>query len=412
MYTQNDNQNRVAVVGGGAAGLFATAILLEHGVDVTLFEHMPRTGTKLLITGKGRCNVTNNCTPEEVLNNVVTNPRFLYSALSNLTPQDVMTFFEGHGVPLKTERGQRVFPVSDQSQDIVNALRQAVRGATLVKERVTALLLGGTTIQGVRAGRDYAFDKVLLATGGLSYPKTGSDGSGYTLAQQAGHTIVAPTPSLVPLTSPDGICREMQGLSLRNVGLTVKVGGKKLYEDFGEMLFTHFGVSGPMVLSASARMKGVDFGHTVLQIDLKPALDEKALDARLLSDFAKNANRDFINELGCLLPQKMLLPFAQKVGIDPHKKVPDITKEERRRLLTTLKAFTIRVNGFRPIEEAIITSGGVSCKEVNPKTMMSKLVEGLYFAGEILDVDAYTGGFNLQIAFSTAHLAAKAMAGI
>ena len=409
MYTQNDK--RVAVVGGGAAGLFATAILLARGVKVTLFEHKPRMGTKLMITGKGRCNVTNNCTPREVLENVVTNPRFLYSALYALTPQDVMAFFEERGVPLKTERGGRVFPVSDHSLDIVECLRKAVRGATIIKEKVTALLTNDEgELVGLRTHQEYHFDAVLLATGGVSYPQTGSDGSGYALAYGVGHTIVTPTPSLVPLTSDDDICQRMQGLSLKNVGLKVKLGDKKIYEDFGEMLFTHFGVSGPMILSASARLKGLDVSGVVIEIDLKPALDEKTLDARLLSDFSKNANRDFINELAQLLPKKMLLPFAERVGINPHKKVHDITREERRRILQMLKAFTIQISDFRPIEEAIITSGGISTKEIDPKTMESKLVRSLYFAGEVMDVDAYTGGFNLQIAFSTAYLAAEAMA--
>ncbi len=398
---------KIAVVGGGAAGLMAAGFAVRAGADVTIFEHMPRTGTKLMITGKGRCNVTNDCTEEEFLKNVISNPRFLYSSASDFTPADTMAFFEELGVPLKVERGQRVFPVSDKAMDIVAALRRFSSGATLVHEKVTALIFKNGVMAGVKTSENYAFDAVILATGGASYPLTGSDGSGYTLARSIGHTITPLVPSLVPLVSPDPICAEMQGLSLRNVKTKILMQGKPVYEDFGEMLFTHFGVSGPMILSGSAHMRGKSFDGATLIIDLKPALDDNALDARLLSDFRENANKDLQNEFANLLPQKMILPFARKVGIDPRKKVHDITKEERRAIFNTLRAFTIPLSGFRPLKEAIVTAGGISTREVNPKTMESKLVSGLYFAGEVLDLDAYTGGFNLQIAFCTAHRAAQ-----
>jgi hypothetical protein len=407
MSIQNAEYPRIAVVGGGAAGLFAAGTALSLGAAVTVFEHMPHTGTKLRITGKGRCNVTNDCTPEDFLAHVITNPRFLYSAIYAFSPSDTKSFFERMGVPLKTERGQRVFPVSDKAMDIVEALRKYAHEAHCIHEKATALLTEDGRVTGVRTSRDLPFDAVIMATGGASYPMTGSDGSGYRLAQAVGHTVTPLTPSLVPLTSPDRICSDLQGLSLKNVSLTIRRATQKIYEDFGEMLFTHFGLSGPMILSASAHLRGCDFRDTWAEIDLKPSLDTPTLDARLLSDFKKNANKDFANELSELLPQKMILPFSARVGIDPHKKVHDITREERRRILDTLKSFRVQVDGFRPLSEAIVTAGGVDVREVSPKTMMSRKVKHLYFAGEILDLDAYTGGYNLQIAFSTAHLAAQ-----
>lgn len=384
-----------------AAGLAAAS-----GAEVTVFEHMPKTALKLGITGKGRCNVTNDCSVEEFLAAVVTNLRFLYAAASRFTPADTIAFFESLGVPLKTERGRRVFPASDKASDIVQALRRYASSATVLSERVTRITAEAGQVTGVFTTRHIPFDAVILATGGASYPRTGSDGSGYDLARALGHTVTPLTPSLVPLVSPDPVCRAMQGVSLRNVGIEIRDGKKTVYRDFGEMLFTHFGVSGPTILSASAHMRACSFAATTLVIDFKPALDEAKLEGRLLADFQKNANKDFIGELGTLLPQKMLSPFAARIGIDPHKKVHDITREERGALRRALKGFQLPLSGFRPLEEAIVTAGGVSVREIDPATMMSKLCRGLYFAGEILDVDAYTGGYNLQIAFSTARLAA------
>ncbi len=401
----------IAVIGGGAAGLYAAGLATSLGARVTLFEHMPRMGTKLMITGKGRCNLTNNCTPQEFLASVISNPKFLYSAIYALPPSKTIEIFEDLGVPLKTERGARVFPVSDRAMDIVTALTRMAQDAEVVHEKVIGISHTEGMVNGVITKKGtYSCDRVILATGGASYPLTGSDGSGYDLARGVGHTVTKLTPSLVPLVSPDPICKQMQGLSLKNVALKILSQGKRIYDDFGEMLFTHFGISGPMVLSASSHMRGVSFSQAVAEIDLKPALTEEALDARLLSDIQKFANKDISNALGALLPQKMILPFLSRVGIEPTRKMHSIKKEERRTIRQTLKAFTVPLSGFRPIKEAIVTAGGVSTSEVDPRTMMSRLVDGLYFAGEILDVDAYTGGFNLQIAFSTAHLAATSAA--
>jgi predicted Rossmann fold flavoprotein len=360
-------------------------------------------GKKLGITGKGRCNVTNLSDTEEFMSNVTRNSRFLYSAHSAFDAYAVMSFFEDLGVRLKVERGNRVFPESDKAKDIVDALRKYSKGCEIKTEKVKSIkkMSDGFIING-----EYRYDRVILATGGKSYPLTGSDGSGYKLAKGLGHTVSELIPSLIPLTSPSPLCSDMQGLSLKNVAIKIKnQSGKTIYEDFGEMMFTHFGVTGPMILSASAHLRGIDISTLTLYIDLKPALDEKELDARLLSDFAEKSNKDLINSLGGLLPLKMIEPFIYTTGIDPRKKVNALTKEERLRILRTLKGFSVPLSSFRPIEEAIITSGGIEVKEINPKTMESKLVEGLYFAGEIIDVDAYTGGFNLQIAFSTGYLA-------
>lgn len=404
----NDETTRVAVVGGGAAGLMAAGYAAECGAAVTLFEHMPKTGMKLGIAGKGRCNLTNDCSESEFLEHITVNPRFLYSAISHFSPKDTIAFFEDAGVPLKTERGRRVFPVSDKASDIVKTLRAYASRATLVGDHVNRLIIENGRMVGLGTPkREYCFDAVILATGGASYPATGSDGSGYRLAKDAGHTLVPLVPSLVPLVSPDPFCADVQGVSLKNVKIRVVDANKPVYEDFGEMLFTHFGVSGPLILSASAHLRESDFSDTRLGIDLKPALSDEQLESRLLSDFRENANRDFLNELATLLPQKMILPFADKIGINPHKKVHDITREERRRLREGLRGLTIPLSGFRPLSEAIVTSGGVKVSEVSPKTMESRLVKRLYFAGEILDVDGYTGGYNLQIAFSTARLAAE-----
>ncbi|MBE6698586.1 MAG: NAD(P)/FAD-dependent oxidoreductase [Ruminococcaceae bacterium] len=405
---------RVAVVGGGAAGMMAAVAAANMGADVTLFERNERLGKKLRITGKGRCNVTNDCDRDTFLANVPTNPRFLYSALAAFTTADTKAYFENLGVPLKTERGNRVFPESDKAIDIVNAMKRAVldAGVKIINERVSALVLENDRVCGLRTGKSYEFDRVIVCTGGKSYPLTGSDGDGYRLALQAGHTVTPLIPSLVPITCEGKDCRAMQGLSLRNVGLTVKenASGKVVYRDFGEMMFTHFGLTGPMILSASAHLPDIAPDKYTCYIDLKPALDEKMLDARLLSDFSKYQNKDFINSLGDLLPQKMIDVVVERSGIDPRKKVNSITAEQRHALVALLKGFSLRMTGFRPIDEAIVTKGGVDVKQVKPASMESRLVSGLYFAGEVLDVDAYTGGFNLQIAFSTGHLAGESAA--
>jgi len=398
----------VVVVGGGPAGMMAAIAAAEYGSDVCLLEPNSRLGKKLNITGKGRCNVTNNCDIEELLRNTPRNGRFLYSAFSHYDPADVMAFFETQGVPLKTERGSRVFPVSDRSFDISGALEKYMRliGVKWVQDKAQTLLIRDGSLWGVIGEReDYEAEKVIVATGGVSYPLTGSTGDGYRLAKAAGHTVVAPRASLVPLCAAGDLCGKLQGLSLRNVSLRVYENGKKILEDFGEMLFTHFGVSGPLILSASAHMRRFGQAEYRLEIDLKPALDEQTLDKRLVSDFARHSNSDFINAFDELLPKKLIEPFVVLTGVDPRQKVHDVTKEQRRRVLQLMKALPVTITGTRPVEEAIVTSGGVSVKEVNPSTMESKLLPGLYFAGEVLDVDAYTGGFNLQIAWSTGHLA-------
>ena len=397
-----------------AAGMMAAVAAAEMGASVVLFERNDRVGKKLRITGKGRCNVTNDCDRDAFLANVPTNPRFLYSALAAFTTADTKAFFEAHGVPLKTERGNRVFPQSDKAIDVVNAMKRAVldAGVKIINERVTSLLLRDGSVGGVFTTRPYEFDRVIICTGGKSYPLTGSDGDGYKLAAQAGHSDTRLLPSLVPLTCKGTDCRTMQGLSLRNVGLCIKdnATGKAVYRDFGEMMFTHFGLTGPMILSASAHLPDIAPDKYTAYIDLKPALDEKTLDARLLSDFSKYQNKDFANSLGDLLPQKMIDVVVARSGIDPHKKVNSITAQERRDLVALLKGFAVSLQGFRPIDEAIVTKGGVSVGEIKPASMESRLVSGLYFAGEVLDVDAYTGGFNLQIAFSTGHLAGESAA--
>jgi predicted Rossmann fold flavoprotein len=401
----------VIVVGGGAAGMMASVTAAGAGLHVLLLEKNSRCGRKLGITGKGRCNVTNHCTPKEVIDSVPTGGKFLFSALEGFSPQDTIAFFEGLGVPLKTERGNRVFPQSDRAADIVNALwsRMHSLGVTVRQADVARITTDGGVVSGVvtETGKAYEGKNIILATGGLSYPATGSTGAGYHMAAALGHTIVPPSGSLVPLTSEDACCARMQGLSLKNVRLTVSDGGKKpVFEDFGEMLFTHFGVSGPLVLSASAHMRQFDRKNYTLSIDLKPSLDEKKLDERILRDFEKYANRDFANSLSDLLPRKMIPVMVQRSGIFPETKTNAVTRQQRRHLVELIKDFRITVSGKRPVEEAIVTTGGVELKQINPKTMESKLVSGLFFAGEILNADAYTGGFNLQIAWSTAYAAA------
>ena len=408
-------QNKIIVIGAGAAGMMAALSAARAGAEVLMLERNDTCGKKLRITGKGRCNVTNDCSTQEFLQNVPSNPRFLYSALSRFDTQDTKSFFEDEGVALKVERGRRVFPESDKAEDIVRALTRACKESGVVTEfcRVRSLIIENGCAVGARTeNKEYRADAVIVATGGRSYPRTGSDGDGYAFAKQAGHTVTKLLPSLVPIVSDSKICPALQGLSLRNGGFAVydKESGKRVYEDFGEMLFTHFGISGPMVLSASAHLSGIDTGRYEARIDMKPALDEKALDARLLSDFSKYSNKDFVNALGDLLPQKLIPIVVSLSGIDPRKKVNSVTKEERRALSEVIKGLRIPLSGFRPINEAIITKGGVSTSEIDPKTMESKLCRGLYFAGEVIDVDAYTGGFNLQIAFSTGVLAGESAA--
>lgn len=403
----------VLVIGGGAAGMMAAISAAELDAPVTLLEPNERLGKKLNITGKGRCNVTNNAPLEELLANIPRNGKFLYSAFSRFDGRDAMAFFEGLGVPLKTERGNRVFPVSDRAFDISAALERRLRalGVKIVRDRALSLEITDGAVHGATGEKgDYPAGAVILATGGVSYPATGSTGDGYRMAEEAGHTVTPLRGSLVPLRD-FGIGRELQGLSLRNVGLTVFENSKKIYTDFGEMLFTHFGVSGPLILSASAHMRYFGERAYHLEIDLKPALDEQALDRRLRTDFKKYSNHDFCNALNDLLPQKLIPKIVKVSEIDPRQKVHDITREQRRGLLQILKHFPIVITGPCPVEDAIVTSGGVKVGEVNPTTMESKRVKGLYFAGELLDTDAYTGGFNLQIAWATGRAAGQAAAG-
>jgi len=402
----------VIVIGGGAAGMMAALVAAKNGADVILFEKNERLGRKLRITGKGRCNVTNDCDKNEFLSNVATNSKFLFAAISRFSTSDTKEFFEECGVPLKTERGKRVFPVSDKAQDIVDALENACveAGVRIFNRRVEGLLIENGRALGVTVGGDdYLAKSVIVCTGGASYPKTGSSGDGYRFARRAGHTVVDIRPSLVPLVAEGGLCGRLQGLSLKNIGFKIvdKITAKTVYEDFGEMMFTHFGLTGPVVLSSSAHISDIESGKYVACIDMKPALDHKMLDNRILSDFSECINKDFINSLDALLPQKMIPIIVGLSGIDARKKVNSITKEEREGLVSLIKNIEIPLSRFRPIDEAIITKGGVAVNEISPKTMESKLVSGLYFAGEVLDLDAYTGGFNLQIAFSTATLAGE-----
>jgi predicted Rossmann fold flavoprotein len=370
-------------------------------------------GKKLNITGKGRCNVTNNADIETLMANTPKNGKFLYSAFSKFDGRDAMAFFEKIGVPLKTERGNRVFPVSDRAFDVSGALERKLKAlkVALVRDRAVSLGIEEGTVNAVAGEkRTYPADAIILATGGVSYPATGSTGEGHRMASECGHTVTALQGSLVPLKEQGNLCARMQGLSLRNVSLTVFENDKKIYTDFGEMLFTHFGVSGPLVLSASSHMRKFDKKKYRLEIDLKPALDEPTLDKRILSDFEKHSNSDFCNALNDLLPQKLIPVLVELTGIPEHQKVHDITKEQRRELLRLLKHFPVEVAGLRPVTDAIITSGGVKVSEINPTTMESKVVKGLYFAGELIDVDAYTGGFNLQIAWATGRAAGIAAA--
>ena len=397
-------KHKVLVVGGGAAGMMAAGVAARSGAQVILLERNEMLGKKLAITGKGRCNVTNNCTWENVLKNVPCNSRFLFSALSSYTPSDVMDFFEHYGCALKVERGNRVFPVSDKSSDVLAALHRFLKEQKVEVRtaRVKELLLRDGVVAGVMTEQGPCYgSRVIVCTGGCSYPLTGSTGDGYSLAQQAGHTIQLPHGSLVPMEEDGGLCARMQGLALKNVGVKlINQKNKIVYEDFGELLFTHFGLSGPTVLSASAHMKEKDTYCIV--IDLKPALDEQKLDQRILRDLEKFKNRTVENALQELYPKSMIPVMIACSGLDPVQQANSVTKQQRRALLELTKSFKIKISGLRPVEEAIVTSGGVHVKEVDPKTMESKCLPGLYFAGEVLDVDAYTGGFNLQIAWSTA----------
>ena len=404
--------SQVIVVGGGPAGLICAGACAQRGRQVVVLERMERPARKLGITGKGRCNLTNNCDRDALLAAVRTNGRFLYSAVSAFSAQDTIQFFENLGVPLKTERGGRVFPVSDKAGQVVQALIGYAKnsGAQILRERASELLIEDGAVAGVKchSGRVYTGRSVVVATGGMSYPLTGSTGDGYELAGQAGHEIIPPKASLVPIVTRERWPAQTMGLSLKNVALTLakKDGGRAVFQEQGEMLFTHFGVSGPLVLSATAHIKGQP-GDYALSIDLKPALSPQQLDARILRDFSQQSNRDFANSLGALLPKKLIGPMIGLSGILPSAKVNQITKQERARLAGLIKNLPLQIKELRPIEEAVITCGGVCVKQVNPATMESKLTRGLYLAGEVLDLDAYTGGFNLQIAFSTGVLAGK-----
>ena len=407
---------KIVVIGGGAAGMMAALSAAEQGAQVTLLEPNERLGKKLNITGKGRCNVTNNTDIEGLLANIPCNGKFLYSAFNRFNSADVMAFFEKLGVPLKTERGNRVFPVSDSAFDISAALERRLKAlkVQVLRDRASALKIEDGAVCGVVGERGrYSAQAVVLATGGVSYPATGSTGDGHRMAAEAGHTVTPLQGSLVPLQGiiAAGIpCVRLQGLSLRNVSLTVFETDKKIYTDFGELLFTHFGVSGPLVLSASAHLRHWDREQYRLSIDLKPALDREKLEARILRDLGENPNRDFEKILAGLVPHSMVPVILERLEIPAGLKANSVTKAQRRALEELLKGFTVSVTGPRPVAEAIVTSGGVKVNQVQPSTMESKLTPGLYFAGEILDVDAYTGGFNLQIAWSTGHLAGTSAA--
>lgn len=420
---------KIIVVGGGAAGMFAAYFAATAGDDVILLEKNEKLGKKIYITGKGRCNVTNACDVEELFANVKSNSKFLYSAFYGYDNSRVIDFFESHGMPTKVERGNRVFPVSDKSSDVIFTLQRALKEKNIdirlntavknlnfatsdIKENeienkdISRMITGVTLTNGTILDAD----AVIVATGGLSYPSTGSTGDGYRMAECAGHTIMECTPSLVPFNVKESWVKELQGLSLKNTAITIYNGKKKLYEDFGEMLFTHFGVSGPMILSASASIKQTLIKQPLtMYMDLKPALTQEALDKRILREFEEAKNKQFKNSINKLLPAKLIPVIIELSGIDPDKKVNEISKEERNNLLMLLKKLPVTLNGPRGWNEAIITKGGINVKEINPSTMESKLVKNLFFAGEVLDLDAYTGGFNLQIAWSTGYLAGSSI---
>lgn len=406
------NSTELVVIGGGAAGMMCAYTAADRGVKTILLEPNRQLGRKVRITGKGRCNLTNNCDIKEFMRNIPGDGRFLYSALNRFSPSDTMNFFESHGLPVKTERGNRVFPVSDNANDVAGTMTRLCERAgvkivhTTAKKILTADggVTGVETAEGIISCRAAA-----VCTGGLSYPLTGSNGDGYEFARELGHTVTKLRPSLVPLESPDAYCGEMQGFSLKNVALSVFEDNKLIFKEQGEMLFTHFGVSGPLVLSASSHMRHFDSSQYRLEIDLKPALDEKKLDARILRDFEKYANKEFKNSLCDLAGYTMIPVLVRLSGIPEDEKINVITRGQRMKLLQLFKAFPVAVSGTRPIDEAIVTSGGVCTKEINPRTMESKIISGLYFAGEVLDVDGYTGGFNLQIAWSTGFVAGSSI---
>lgn len=402
---------KVVVIGGGAAGLMAAAAAAQNGHSVTVIERNERPARKILVTGKGRCNVTNNCDVDTLMSNIPRNGRFLYSAFNAFSPQDTISYFENLGVPLKTERGNRVFPVSDKAMDIADALVRGIRksGVTVINGRVQSINAVDGAVASVRLydNSEISADRVILATGGLSYPGTGSTGDGYGIAKALGHTVTPLRPSLVPVCIKEGFAARLMGLSLKNVTLTLYKEGKKkpIFTEMGEMLFTHFGISGPLALSASAHIDGLNTEGYECEVDLKPALSEEQLDKRLCRDFSENLNKNFRNALDALLPQKLIPVIVGMSSIPAETKVNQISKEQRLNFVRLLKHLKMTVSGLRPVEEAVITSGGISIKEINSATMESKLIGGLFFAGEIIDVDAYTGGFNLQIAFSTGFLA-------
>ena len=410
---------RVLVIGGGPAGMMAAITAAENGNEVTILEKMPSFGKKLLITGKGRCNITSSLYMSEFIKNTPGNGKFLYSAFQNYTNADIIEFLKKQGLEVKEERGNRIFPVTDKSIDVLNCFKKRIDELKIkykLETRVEKILIKNNEVLGVRTNREIIqTDKIILATGGKSYPLTGSTGDGYKIARDLGHTIIPIKPALVPLEVYEKEeCKKIQGLSLRNIAIKIIDTDRKktIYEDFGEMVFTHFGISGPTILSGSAHLakyKDIDYllkkRYIKITIDLKPALTEEHLDDRILRDFKEFKNKQFKHALDKLLPQKMIPLIVELSGINPDKMVNEITKEERRHLVQLIKYFTITIKNFRPVEEAIITCGGISTKEINPKTMESKLIKGLYFAGEIIDVDAYTGGFNLQIAYSTGYTA-------
>lgn len=405
---------KVLIVGGGAAGMMAAFSAAEIGHDVYLFEKNEKLGKKIYITGKGRCNVTNACETEDIFNNIVTNKKFMYSSIYTFDNTRVQDFFEEAGCPLKTERGNRVFPVSDKSYDVINALERRMKNVNVkinLFSNVTDLIVENNTIKGIVVNdKKISGDKVIIATGGFSYQSTGSTGDGHRLVSKYGHNITKCFPALVPFTIKEEDVKELQGLSLRNCRVTITDGKKKLYEDFGELLFTHFGVSGPTVLSASSFLNDIiRKKELTLLIDLKPALDESTLDERILRDFEENINKNFANSLDKLLPKSLIPVIIERSKIPPEKKVNEITREERTRLLNIIKNLEFTITGLRGFNEAIITHGGVDVKEIDPGTMESKIIKNLYFAGEMIDVDAVTGGFNLQIAWSTGYLAGMLM---